>query len=72
MRRILLLTLALLCGHASGVAAHETDLKDLKIVHPYTKEPAPGVSDVPVYMTIRNHGTGPDPIPRGREVWRGN
>lgn len=62
MRRILLFTLALLCGHASGVPAHEIDLKDLKIVHPYTKEPPPGVADVPVYMTIRNHGTDPDRI----------
>lgn len=36
------------------VAAHETRVEGLKIVHPYTKEPAAGVRDVTVLMTIRN------------------
>jgi copper(I)-binding protein len=40
--------------------AHEAYLKDLKIVHPYTLEPAPGVVDVVVSMTIRNQGAIPD------------
>lgn len=35
-------------------AAHETQVEGLKIVHPYTKEPATGVRDVTVLMTIRN------------------
>lgn len=44
----------------SGARAHEVQLKDLKIVPPYTKEPAAGVTDVTVSMTIRNAGSKPE------------
>lgn len=43
-------------GGAVSAFGHEVALEGLKIVHPWTREPAAGVTDVPVYMTIRNSG----------------
>ena len=47
---------ALIAG-TIGASGHETVHESLKIVHPYTKEPASGVRDLDVSMTIRNSGT---------------
>lgn len=54
------LGLGLVMTVAADVAAHETQLETLKIVHPYTREPAAGVTDVTVSMTIRNAGSKPE------------
>jgi copper(I)-binding protein len=41
---------------ASAVAAHEFKIKDLEFIHPYTREPARGVTDVSVFLVMRNTG----------------
>lgn len=48
---------ALMLLSTFGAAAHEVALSNFKIVHPWTREPAAGVRDVPVSMTVRNTGT---------------
>lgn len=46
---------------AGGLTAHEIELKDLTIVHPYTYELSKTETpDTPIYMTIHNHGEAPD------------
>ncbi len=46
---------------ATAPAAHEIELRDLTIVHPYTFELSRTESaDTPVFMTIHNHGSVPD------------
>lgn len=56
------LLLALLAALTPNLAAHEIELKTLKFVHPWTHEPATGVTDISIYMTIRNSGGEPDRI----------
>jgi periplasmic copper chaperone A len=47
---------------ASAAAAHEIKVKDFEFIHPWTREPAQGVKDVPVYLVVRNTGSEPDRI----------
>jgi periplasmic copper chaperone A len=42
--------------------AHEFKIKDFEFIHPWTREPARGVKDVPVYMVLRNTGSTQDRI----------
>jgi periplasmic copper chaperone A len=42
--------------------AHEFKIKDFEFMHPWTREPAGGVKDVPVYMVLRNTASTPDRI----------
>ena len=42
--------------------AHEFKIKDFEFIHPWTREPARGVKDVPVYMVLRNTASTPDRI----------
>jgi copper(I)-binding protein len=58
-RAALAVALAMAAGTAS---AHELKVKHLEFVHPWTREPAQGVKDVPVYMVVRNTGSKPDRI----------
>lgn len=65
--------LALLLASTLPCMAHELEVKSLRFVHPWTKEPAADVKDVPVYMTIRNSGPDNERIlagstPLAREV----
>src|SRR5262245_53624805 len=39
---------------APVATAHEFKIKDFGFIHPWTREPASGVKDVPVYMVLRN------------------
>ena len=39
---------------APVATAHEFKIKDFEFIHPWTREPASGVKDVPVYMVLRN------------------
>jgi periplasmic copper chaperone A len=43
-------------------AAHEFKIKGFEIIHPWTREPASGVKDVPVYMVLRNTAPTDDRI----------
>lgn len=45
-----------------NAAAHEFKIKGFEFIHPWTREPAEHVKDVPVYMVLRNTGTTPDRI----------
>jgi len=47
---------------ANPAAAHEFKIKDLEFIHPWTREPASGVKDVPVYMILRNTAPTDDRI----------
>jgi len=47
---------------ATIAAAHEFKIKDFEFIHPWTREPAPGVKDVPVYMVLRNTASADDRI----------
>jgi copper(I)-binding protein len=38
----------------SAASGHEFKIKHLEFIHPWTREPAKGVTDVPVYMVVRN------------------
>jgi periplasmic copper chaperone A len=42
--------------------AHEFKIKDFEFIHPWTREPASGVKDVPVFMVLRNKASTPDRI----------
>jgi hypothetical protein len=42
--------------------AHEFKIKNFEFIHPWTREPASGVKDVPVYMVLRNTASTPDRI----------
>ena len=42
--------------------AHELKIKDFEFIHPWTREPARGIKDVPVYMVLRNTASTPDRI----------
>lgn len=44
----------------STAAGHELKIKGLEFIHPWTREPAKGVKEVPVYMVIRNAGRTPE------------
>lgn len=41
---------------------HEFKIKDFEFVHPWTREPARDVKDVPVYMVLHNSASSPDRI----------
>lgn len=45
---------------AADVSAHQIERADLKIVHPWTKEPPAGATHVDVRMTIHNGGGSSD------------
>src|SRR5215813_5583311 len=47
---------------ANPATAHEFKIKDFEFIHPWTREPAPGVKDVPVYMVLRNTASTEDRI----------
>ena len=47
---------------ANPAAAHEFKIKDFEFIHPWTREPASGVNDVPVYMVLRNTSPTEDRI----------
>src|SRR5262249_22511964 len=47
---------------APGATAHEFKIKDFEFIHPWTREPASGVKDVPVYMVLRNTSAMEDRI----------
>jgi copper(I)-binding protein len=47
---------------ATVATAHEFRIKDFEFIHPWTREPAPGVKDVPVYMVLRNTASTEDRI----------
>src|SRR5215510_4864259 len=47
---------------ATAAIAHEFKIKDFEFIHPWTREPAPGVKDVPVYMVLRNTASTEDRI----------
>ena len=47
---------------AHPALAHEFKIKDFEFIHPWTREPARGVKDVPVYMVLRNMASAPDRI----------
>lgn len=57
-------TIALL-ALASGTVAHEKVHGHLRVVHPYTVEPANGSTDTMIMMTITNTGGR-----RGCAPWR--
>jgi periplasmic copper chaperone A len=63
MSRVLKTT-ALLAAilNTTMVSAHEFKIKSLEFIHPWTREPARDVKDVPVYMVLRNTGSRPDRI----------
>ena len=42
--------------------AHEFKVKDFEFIHPWTREPAAGIKDVPVYMVLRNTASADDRI----------
>src|SRR5215467_1121885 len=55
MSRVLKAAAVLVAIFATNLAlAHEFKIKDFEFIHPWTREPAPGVKDVPVYMVLRN------------------
>jgi len=47
---------------ATVATAHEFKIKDFEFIHPWTREPAPGIKDVAVYMTLRNMASTEDRI----------
>jgi copper(I)-binding protein len=47
---------------ATVATAHEFKIKDFEFIHPWTREPAPGIKDVPVYMLLRNMAPTEDRI----------
>jgi copper(I)-binding protein len=47
---------------ANLAIAHEFKIKDFELIHPWTREPARGVKDVPIYMVLRNTASTPDRI----------
>src|SRR5215475_5410931 len=47
---------------APVATAHEFKIKDFEFIHTWTREPAPGVKDVPVYMVLRNSAPTDDHI----------
>jgi len=51
---------AILVAPVAG--AHEFKIKDFEFIHPWTREPARGVKDVPVYMVLRNMAPTDDRI----------
>jgi periplasmic copper chaperone A len=47
---------------ASAATGHEFKIKGFEFIHPWTREPASGVKDVPVYMVLRNTSAMEDRI----------
>jgi periplasmic copper chaperone A len=47
---------------APVATAHEFKIKGFEFIHPWTREPAAGVKDVPVYMVLRNTSAMEDRI----------
>src|SRR5215467_6626796 len=63
MSRILKAAAVLAAIFATNLAlAHEFKIKDFEFIHPWTREPARGVKDAPVYMVLRNTASTPDRI----------
>jgi copper(I)-binding protein len=63
MSRVLKVAAVLAGIFATNLAlAHEFKIKDFEFIHPWTREPASGVKDVPVYMVLRNRASTPDRI----------
>jgi len=63
MSRVLKAAAVLVAIFATNLAlAHEFKIKDFEFIHPWTREPARGVKDVPVYMVLRNTASTPDRI----------
>ena len=63
MSRVLRAAAVLAGIFATNLAlAHEFKIKDFEFIHPWTREPARGVKDVPVYMVLRNTASTPDRI----------
>jgi copper(I)-binding protein len=63
MSRVLEAGAVLAAIFATNLAlAHEFKIKDFEFIHPWTREPARGVKDVPVYMVLRNTASTPDRI----------
>jgi copper(I)-binding protein len=63
MSRVLM-TAAVLAGMlvSNFAVAHEFKVKDFEFIHPWTREPASGVNDAPVYMVLRNTASTDDRI----------
>src|SRR6516225_4237352 len=63
MSRVLKAAAVLSAMFAANLAlAHEFKIKNFEFIHPWTREPAHGVKDVPVYMVLRNMASTPDRI----------
>src|SRR5262245_47564305 len=63
MYRVIKMAVAIAAMLVATVAiAHEFKIKDFEFIHPWTREPAPGVKDVPVYMVLRNTAPTEDRI----------
>jgi copper(I)-binding protein len=63
MSRVLKAAAVLAAISATNLAlAHEFKIKDFEFLHPWTREPARGVKDVPVYMVLRNSASSSDRI----------
>jgi periplasmic copper chaperone A len=63
MSRVLKAAAVLAAIFATNLAlAHEFKIKDFEFIQPWTREPARGVKDVPVYMVLRNTASTPDRI----------
>jgi len=63
MSRVLKAAAVLAAIFATNLAlAHEFKIKDFEFIHPWTREPARGVKDAPVYMILRNTASTPDRI----------
>jgi copper(I)-binding protein len=61
-RLINMVTLLAVLLLANPAAAHEFKIKDFEFIHPWTREPASGVKDAPVYMVLRNTASTDDRI----------
>lgn len=62
MSRVLTATMLVTLLVTNPVLAHEFKIKDFEFIHPWTREPARGVKDVPIYMVLRNTASTPDRI----------
>jgi len=63
MYRVIKITAVIAAMLVAPVAtAHEFKIKGFEFIHPWTREPAPGIKDVPVYMVLRNTAPTEDRI----------
>jgi copper(I)-binding protein len=53
---------AILVAPVAGAHEFTSKIKDFEFIHPWTREPASGVKDVPVYMVLRNTAPTDDRI----------